>query len=63
MKYILFGETNEENEEAKPLLELMKKSTTLRSTKDHKIAVPLINELKATIEQVESGLRKSAEVI
>lgn len=41
----------------------MKKSETLRSTKDPKIAVPIINELKATIEQVEPGLRKSAEVI
>lgn len=62
INYIL-GTKSEENKDAQPLIELMNKSKTLRSTKDPKVAVPLISELKSTIEQVEPGLRKSAEVI
>lgn len=62
INYIL-GTKSEEIKNAQPHIELMKKSETLRSTKDPKVAVPLISELKSTIGQVEPGLRKSAEVI
>ncbi|KAJ8921963.1 hypothetical protein NQ315_008597 [Exocentrus adspersus] len=44
------------------VLNILNKSETLRKTKDHKVAVPIIAELKATINQVQSSLRKSAEV-
>ncbi|XP_057669695.1 RNA-binding protein RO60 isoform X1 [Diorhabda carinulata] len=50
------------NEPGHQILEVMRKVDTLRKTSDHKVAVPLIQELKATINQVEPKLRKSAEV-
>ncbi|KAJ8949561.1 hypothetical protein NQ318_016192 [Aromia moschata] len=64
INYILFKKNTEQegDSEAKKLLDILKKSETLRSTKDHKVAVPIIAELKATINQVEPTLRKSAEV-
>nr|CAI5834756.1 unnamed protein product [Callosobruchus analis] len=40
----------------------MKKSEQLRSSKDPTDALPIINQLKATIHQVEPSLRKSADV-
>lgn len=62
INYILFGTTNGENTVGKSLINSMQKSTILRSTKDPKVAVPIINELKSTIDQVSSSLRKSPEV-
>lgn len=64
INYILFKKTNDKDgdSEAKNIIDVLKKSETLRKTKDHKVAVPIIAELKATISQVEPSLRKSAEV-
>nr|CAH7755766.1 unnamed protein product [Callosobruchus chinensis] len=63
MNYILHKKDNEDaDEEAKKYLDLMKKSEQLRCFKDPKDALPIINELKATIDQVEPSLRKSADV-
>lgn len=62
INYILFGKGNESNEQTKQLIDLMKKSETLRKTGDPKVAVSIILELKATIEQIHPSLRKSAEV-
>ncbi|CAG9865364.1 unnamed protein product [Phyllotreta striolata] len=63
VNYILTNKIVDNNDdEAKKLIEVMRKSDTLRKTSDLKIAVPLIEELKATIHQVEPKLKKSAEV-
>lgn len=65
INYILFKKTNDKDgdSEAKNVLDILAKAETLRKTKDHKVAVPIIGELKATINQVEPSLRKSFEVI
>ncbi|KAG5886474.1 hypothetical protein JTB14_026734 [Gonioctena quinquepunctata] len=63
INFILLNKVNEkENEEEKKIIEIMQKAELLRKSMDHKVAVPLINDLKATINQVEPSLRKSAEV-
>lgn len=64
INYILKNTSShkENNEPGHQLLEVMTKVDTLRKTSDPKVAVPLIEELKATINQVEPKLRKSAEV-
>nr|XP_023012996.1 60 kDa SS-A/Ro ribonucleoprotein-like [Leptinotarsa decemlineata] len=63
INYILLKKLNDkDNEDEKKIIDIMQKSEILRKTKDHKVAVPLISELKATINQVEPSLRKSAEV-
>lgn len=65
INYILFKKTNDKDgdREAKNIVDILKNAEILRKTKDHKVAVPIIGELKATISQVEPSLRKSAEVI
>ncbi|CAG9823714.1 unnamed protein product [Phaedon cochleariae] len=63
INYILFQKLNEKsNDEETAIIDVMQKAETLRKTRDHKVAVPIIKELKATIEHVEPSLRKSAEV-
>ncbi|CAH1980455.1 unnamed protein product [Acanthoscelides obtectus] len=63
MNYILYKNVSEDaNQEAKTCIELMQKSEQLRSAKEPTVALPIINELKATIHQVEPSLRKSADV-
>ncbi|KAJ8927403.1 hypothetical protein NQ314_020183 [Rhamnusium bicolor] len=48
--------------EAQQLLDTLKKAELLRRTSDHILAVSIIPDMKATINQVEPCLRKSAEV-
>ncbi|KAJ8972271.1 hypothetical protein NQ317_018298 [Molorchus minor] len=50
------------DEDTERALDLIKKCETLRKTTDPKIALPLIFECNATINQIEPALRKSAEV-
>ncbi|XP_030747696.1 60 kDa SS-A/Ro ribonucleoprotein-like [Sitophilus oryzae] len=63
IKYILKKQPNDRaNEEEQKVMDILRKTTELRSTTEAVNAVPLLAELKLTIKQVSPSLHQNLEV-
>lgn len=63
INYILTRKpTDKETEEQQKILDIIKKSDELRSTQEPVNAIPILSELKLTIQQVSPSLRQNGEI-